>query len=146
MCHLYFVIMIWISTSLQLAFQNFICSFKFCLLEKAWSKIHFIAYRQICAAEHRFYTFHMLAQLCAAAARHFKAASSTQCAERDHLEKNPLPFWGLCALQRLERDKFIVQLYKGNVQCTSAQSDAPVYRKLRNICDQASVKGRILYK
>lgn len=54
----------------------------------------------------------MLAQLCAAAARHFKAASSTQCAGRDHLEKNPLPFWGLCASHSLERDRFCVQLYK----------------------------------
>lgn len=85
--HLYFVIQIWNSTSLQLAFQSFIHSFKFCGLQKAWNDIYSVACRQSWAAEHRFYTFCMLAQLCTATARTFKAASSTQRAGRDYLEK-----------------------------------------------------------
>lgn len=142
MYHPYFIILIWNSTLLQSAFQNFIFSFKFCGLQEAWNKIHSIAWRQRHTAEHGFYTFRMLAQLCTAIARPFNAASSAQCAGRDHLEKYPLTSWGSCASQSLERDRLNILSYL----LWGTQADALLRRKLRNICDQGSLYGRIFYK
>lgn len=72
------IFLIWNSISLQSAFQNFIF-FKFCELQRAWNKIDSTAWRQSHTAEHRFYTFHVLAELCSAIARPLNAASSTLC-------------------------------------------------------------------
>lgn len=101
------IFLIWNSISLESAFQNFIF-FKFYELQKAWNKIDSTAWRQSHTAEYRLYTFHVLAELCSAFARPLNAASSTQCAGRDHLENHLLPSWGSCAVQSPERDRLSV--------------------------------------